>query len=667
VLFGAADLFFSAVDPSSKPTDNYVMAVDIKFEEALRLAQKADWSGAEERCRRVLENNAADINTLALLGAVLIKAERSEEAEPLLLQVIALEPEFAKPCGDLASLYMQSGNYEGASEYFRKAADIKPDEARFLFGLGSALHELNRNSEASDAYQRYLELAPDGATLADVQALRGTGALQQAAEACGRLLAQQPDEPEVVHQFAIINGEQGRAATAERLLMRMLHLAPDSSVPLIDLAKLCSEQHRFIEAISWFEQAIALLPTDVELRLGLGRALVVVGRAEQALATFDEILKIDFIQPEAMLGRGNALRALGKASEAQGIFHLCLQHENIFPDACWSLASMRDFRFSDTELEGMQSRLESKSISDQAAVPLNFAVGKALDDREDFSAAWKYYMQGCALKRPQLQYDGVQFEVKIDSLIANYTPQLLEREPIVTSSEVRPIFILGMPRSGSTLLEQILASHSKVEGTTELPYLKAVANRSELDQDTGKDMLTAFGKSYLRACEANRSTERPFFIDKLPDNFPYVGFIHLVLPQAIIIDARREPMATCVANLRQLYARGKEFSYDHQELGEMYLQYIRVMQHWEQVLPGKVLTVSYEELVNDTEAQIRRVLQHCGLEWEDACLQFHETERVVTTASAEQVRKPIYADSIDSWRHYESELAELAEILRPVL
>jgi tetratricopeptide (TPR) repeat protein len=643
------------------------MAVDKTFEEALGLAQKGDWSGAEERCRLALKTNASDVNVLALLGAVLIKAERFEEAEAVLLEVVALQPGFAKPCGDLASLYMQRGNYDAAREYFRKAVEIKPDERRFLLGLGSALRELNQGTEAAAAYQRYLELAPEGNTLADVQALRGSGDLQKAAEACGRLLAQEPENPEVVHLFARINGEQGREATAERLLIRMLHLAPDSSVPLIDLAHLCSEQFRFIEAIDWFQRAIKIVPADISLRLGLGRALAVVGRAEQALATFGEVLELDFIQSEALLGRGNALRALGRASEAQGVFHLCLQHDAIFPDACWSLASMRDFTFSDTELEDMQSRLQSESISDQAAVPLNFAIGKALDDREDYPAAWKYYLQGSERKRSQLQYDGVQFQLTIDSLIATYDQQMLQREPIVTTADVRPIFILGMPRAGSTLLEQILASHSKVEGTTELPYLRAVANRSQMDQDTGKDMLTAFGKSYLRASEANRSTQRPFFIDKLPDNFPYVGFIHLVLPQAIVIDARRDPMDTCVANLRQLYARGKEYSYDQLELGEMYLQYLRVMQHWEQVLPGKVLTVHYEDVVKDTEQQIKRILEHCGLEWEDACLQFHETERVVTSASAEQVRKPIYTDSVGSWRHYESELGELMEILKPVL
>jgi tetratricopeptide (TPR) repeat protein len=532
-----------------------------------------------------------------------------------------------------ASVSMQRRDYAAASEGFRRALEINADQPKPLFGLS--------------------------------QALRALGDLPGAADACGRLLAQRPEDPLVVRLLAMITAEQGRAPAAERLLLRMVELAPESAMPLTDLANLCSDQHRFIDAIDWFQRAVELAPADVGLQLGLARCLSVVGRAQGAYDAYARCLSLEENHAVALLGSGNALRALGRSEEARVVFQQCLLREDLYADACWSLASMRDYQFSEAELETMQAVREREQTTAPAAIALDFAIGKALDDRGNYSPAWAHYQAGSEEKRAQLQYDGVDFQLRMDKQISTYDQQCFQRPTAAVESEVTPIFIVGMPRAGSTLLEQILASHSQVEGTSELPFLKRIAGQAQVDGDTSTDTLAAFGQAYLRASEASRNTQCRYFIDKLPDNFPYVGFIHLIMPQAIVIDARRNPLDTCVANLRQLYAAGKEFTYDPLELGEMYLQYLRLMQHWERVLPGKVLTVNYEDVVQDTEQQVRRLLQHCGLEWEDACLRFHETDRVVTTASSEQVRKPVYTDSVGSWRHYESELGELMEILEP--
>ncbi len=336
---------------------------------------------------------------------------------------------------------------------------------------------------------------------------------------------------------------------------------------------------------------------------------------------------------------------------------------------------MRTYEFSDVQLASMSRCRMKEGITSHDAIQLDFAIGKALDDRSEYDAAWAHYVSGNDRKRNETRYDGAEFESGIDRTISIYREELLDREPMSKPLESTPIFIIGMPRSGSTLLEQILASHHLVEATAELPYLGEIAsplswpgNAMGLSQMStlGDAALSRLGAKYLSATMAHRHEQKPYFIDKLPSNFSYVGFIHLVLPEAIVIDARRQPLDTCVANFRQLYAQGKEFSYDLVELAEMYLQYVRIMKHWEKVLPGKVLTVHYENMVTDTEHQIRGIVEHCGLEWDEACLDYEATGRIFSTASSEQVRQPIYNSSIGFWRHYERDLAELIENLEPL-
>jgi len=651
------------------------MQPDTRFKEAVRLAGSGDLGRAETLCRKALQADAQDVNMLALLGAILLRGSRLDEAEQRLLEAIAMAPEFAKPHEDLAVLYMHGEKFALAAEYFRKAADIDATQASVFFGLSHALHKLGHTAMASDAYTKFLKLSPDSNSLAQVVSLRQSGDLAKARVECGRLLAREPDNLPAMRQLAMIAAQEGQSPEAERLLLRMAALSPGSILPVKDLANFFADQHRYVEAIAWYERAIELAPADPDMRLGLAQSLSVVGKADVALDAYSACLDLDSKQTAAMLGRGHALRALGRSSEAIEVYRQCLRHEDVFAHACWSLAGMANYAFSDEELVNMRARRRASGNSDVAVTHLDFAIAKAMDDLARYADAWPHYVAGNARQRAAAQYDGVDFETGIDTLINTYTEAFCQRKSGSRTDQSCPIFVLGMPRSGSTLIEQILASHSQVEGTTELPYLKDLAIPLHAGSgttpapivDTGDDRLNALGERYLEASAIHRPEKKPYFVDKLPDNFPYVGFIQLILPHAIVIDARREPLDTCVANFRQLFARGKEFSYDLGEMGEMYLQYLRIMQHWDDVLAGKVLTVHYEDVVQDTEQQIRRVLAHCGLEWEDACLDFSNTPRTITTASSEQVRQPIYTGSIGYWRHYEANLKELREILQPIL
>jgi len=325
----------------------------------------------------------------------------------------------------------------------------------------------------------------------------------------------------------------------------------------------------------------------------------------------------------------------------------------------------------------MAHRLENETLTVQSEVNFRFALAKAYEDRGDFEKAWQYYESGNARQRAEVAYDPVQTETMNDRLINVFSREFLESRRGGGCKDPAPIFILGLPRSGSTLLEQILASHSQVEGTSELPYLGRVAtwlNRNRADgvnypeavRELGSEHFASLGEDYLKQAQMHRQLGAPRFIDKMPNNFPNVGFLSLILPEAKIIDARRHPLDACLSCYRQLFAKGQNFTYDLTEIGEYYLQYQRMMDHWAEVLPGRVLTLQYEEVVGDFESQVRRLLEFCDLPWEDACLRFYESDRPVRTPSAEQVRQPIYDRSVGHWRHYEPYLGELIETIAPI-
>jgi len=335
---------------------------------------------------------------------------------------------------------------------------------------------------------------------------------------------------------------------------------------------------------------------------------------------------------------------------------------------------LRTCSFSDEDIDRMTALRESTDAMNIDHSFIDFALGKAMDDRKSYDQAWRFYLEGNATRRKFVEYDSARFRSRIDAIIEGVDEDLLQPGEPVPPQAVVPIFVLGMPRSGSTLIEQILASHSEVEATLELPYMQGLGKRymfSDANRlpiaDLETDQLQAIGDQYLKAAELHRTKSKPFFIDKLPDNFAYIGLIAMALPGAKIIDARRNPIDTCIGNFRQSFGKGKEFSYDLAELANHCIQYRRIMAHWERVLPGRVLTVNYESLVENTEAEIRRILSYCDLPWQQACLNFHQSNREVTTASAEQVRQPIYRSAMGFWKNYEGHLDELIDTLAPII
>jgi tetratricopeptide (TPR) repeat protein len=384
--------------------------------------------------------------------------------------------------------------------------------------------------------------------------------------------------------------------------------------------------------------------------------------------------------PGVNLTYGHALKTVGRQPDAIEAYRRAYQTKTDYGDAYWSLANLKTYRFEDAELAQMREREASPLIALEDRYHLCFALGKALEDRGDYPEAFAYYERGNQLKRDELRYTPDRLTAEMQRQRELVTREVLKRHAGAGSQAPDPIFIVGLPRAGSTLLEQILASHSQVEGTMELPNILSLAHKLERRRAAGEEPeypanlaqlsaedLTRFGEDYIRDTRIYRKEGTPFFIDKMPNNFRHIGLIRMILPNAKIIDARRSAMGCCFSGFKQLFAEGQEFTYGLKEVGTYYRDYVALMDHWDQVLPGKVLLTRYEEVVGDLEGQVRRLLDYCGLPFEQACLDFHQTDRAVRTASSEQVRQPLYTSGVDQWENFSAHLGPLRETLGPDL
>ena len=641
------------------------MQPDAQFKEVIRLISEDNLARAEAVCLELLSSDPADINLSALLGAILLKGGRLGEAESILLDVTRTAPTFAKPHQDLAILYVNREDYPAAAKYFRLATEIDPQLSAAFSGLSHVLDRLGDDRAAAEARDRYLALTPSN-TLERVIALHHKGDLKNARIECGRLLAEQPENLGAMRRLALITADQGYFKEAERMFLRVNSLAPDSIVAIMDLANLYLDQHDYLVAIEWLQQAIEKEPQDPGMHFKLAQSQLRIGYGQEALAEYLVCLSLNPGDTQAMLGRGNALRIVWRGDEAIVAYQQCLDEPAIFADACWSLSSMRTYAFSYGQLQAMIDQDGREDKTRHAATLLDFAIGKALDDRGQYDAAWQRYVAGNSRQREEIHYDGAEFESYIDSLISVYDEKLVTRGQRLESTDAIPIFIVGMPRSGSTLLEQILASHSKVYGGGELQNLN-IAIMANMDvrgypqNVSGLDpqQLELMATQYLDSL-SNISEKSAVVSDKKPDNFKLIGMIKLMFPRARVIHCCRDPLDTCLSLFKNHFSeRGPFYSYNQRELGQYYLGYQRLMCHWHSMLPGFVHDVSYERLVQDPAGGIRGLLELCGLDFEPACLDFHKSKRSVQTASAVQVRKPIYSKSVMLSQKYGAGLDEL--------
>lgn len=489
-------------------------------------------------------------------------------------------------------------------------------------------------------------------------------------------LKEAPTDVAAIRMLAEVGARLGRYGDAEKLLTRCLELAPSFTPARHNLALVQFRQGKVLDALREIETLRVDDPNNPTYRNLKAAVLSRLGDFENSIAQFEDVLRDQADQPRLWLSYGHALKTAGRTGDAIVAYRRAVTLDPQFGDGYWSLANLKTFRFERGEIEAMEAVLRDETLKEEDRFHLHFALGKALEDTADYAASFAQYKEGARRRRALIDYQPAQVSEQVQRTKALFTKDFLKARAGQGCPARDPIFVVGLPRSGSTLLEQILASHSQVEGTMELPDIAAIARElgeKKLKSETSKypevlaelppEQVAALGESYLERTRIQRRTDKPLFIDKMPNNWIHAGLIALILPNAKIIDARRDAMATCFSAFKQHFARGQAFTYDLAELGRYYRDYIELMAHFDAVAPGRIHRVRYESLVADTETEVRKVLNYCGLPFEGACLEFYATERPVRTASSEQVRQPIFRDGLDQWRNYEAWLEPLKEAL----
>jgi tetratricopeptide (TPR) repeat protein len=654
-----------------------IQEVRAAFERALTFLRAGDGVMAEQLCRDALADYPGEPNLSSLLGAALNRQGRGLEAEPLLRLALAEEPNYAKGHEELGRSLVLQGRAEEAVEHLRRALSIDPKLQSAHLSLVQALGDCGRGDEAQALMDSFLQADPARALIAKAAEHHRAGRLEEAEGVYREILQRDPRNLEALRLLGAIAISAEHYGQAEKLLKRAIELAPDFLAAWIDLARAQLERLDLPAALASIERAEQLDPRSANVQVHLANVLARSGRQADAIEAYR---KATVLQPGATagyLGLGNMLKTVGRQAEAIEAYRQATRLRPELSEAWWSLSNLKTFRFEDEEVAAMERHLESAAIPDEARAQFSFALGKALEDRGDHGRAFECYERGNRTRRALEQYDPVQTEVINERIRAVFDADFLVRHAGAGDPDPAPIFVVGLPRTGSTLVEQVLASHSQVEATHELPEIGRLIqgiNRGRSDRvaypeavrDFDARQWAALGRSYIEETRKYRR-DAPRFVDKMPNNFANVGLIALALPNARFVNTRRHPLDTCLSCYKQLFARGQPFTYDLVELGEYYLEYERMMAHWHAVLPGRVLDLQYEEMVADQAVQTRRLLAHCGLPWEDACLHYYSTERAIRTASSEQVRLPIYESSVGIWKNYARELAPLTEILQRIL
>jgi len=608
------------------------------------------------------------------LETALAHARRLLDGQPDLAlaqarEILRVVPRSAAALMIAGAAHRMKGEGDLATSAFRAATAADPGSPEAWRALGDQLHLAEDEKGGDAAYLAALRASTRDPALLQAADALARNALAEAEPILRNRLKEEPTDIGAIRMLAELAGRIGRNKDAEALLRRALELAPGFAAARHNLAIALHRQGRSEEAIGEIDQLLAQEPGHPSYTNLKAAALARLGEYEASIALYRDVL-VDYPkQPKVWMSLGHSYKTVGRQDESIDAYRRALEMQPTLGEAWWSLANLKTFRFSDADRAAMRAALETPDLDVEDRFHLEFALGKVEEDAGAYEASFRHYTEGNRGRRTLIDYDAADLSRAVDAQIGLFTPDFFAGRAGWGAETRDPIFVVSLPRSGSTLIEQILASHSQVEGTTELADIPALATRVGLEgmAKLSADEARALGEEYLDRTRIQRKTERPFFVDKMPNNWAHVGFIKLILPNATIIDARRHPLGCCFSNFKQHFARGQTFTYDLADIGHYYADYVRLMTHFDGVLPGHVHRVFYEEMVGDTEAQVRSLLAHARLPFEESCLRFHETERAVRTASSEQVRRPIFRDGIEQWRHYEEWLDPLRAALGPLV
>jgi tetratricopeptide (TPR) repeat protein len=642
------------------------------YAQALAALRAGRAQTAERQLRAIQARAPGDVNSLRLLGVALLDQDKVPAAIETLERAVSIAPQFWQARTDLARAHRSAGRLQEAREELQRIVAAVPALYAAWLAYGDVLVDLEKYADARMAYERARLTDPYARRIAEATAALVAGDRKTAELIFREILKADASHAAAVCGLAAISLTVSRGGDALRLLRHAFRQSAHLPLAWRGLCQAMVELGRLPEAEAAIRRLLKIEPENPKNWVLLGTVYTRLMRQADALPAFEEALRLNPSEVRLALSIGHAHKTLGNRRESEEAYKACLRLDPNFGEAYWSLADLKNYVFSDAEIEAMRA-LQKDDGADAEQAHLHFALGRALEQRKEYGAAFHHYASGNVRRRKTVPFDITVFENKTRRVAECFSAEFFAQRSKAGHSDRAPIFVVGLPRSGSTLIEQILASHSNVEGTFELPNVLTIVrefDHADSEHDAYPEKVRAvppeefanLGRRYIEETAPLRSG-KPHFIDKMPNNFSHVGLIHAILPNAIIIDARRHPMDSCFSTYKQHFAEGQSFSYDLDDLGRYYRCYLGLMDHWDTVLPGKVLQVRYEQLVRDPETHIRRLLSHCGLDFEPACVAFHETKRSVRTASAEQVRQPMYTSGIGHWKNFDRELEPLRRAL----
>jgi tetratricopeptide (TPR) repeat protein len=654
--------------------------LDVALGHAARLLEK-DAALAALQANEILKAVPGHPHARLILGAAHRIGGHTAQALEVLEPLAAEQPRSAPAHIELAIAQGESGRTAQAIASLRRAISLKPDSVDAWRVLADYLDAAGDSAEADRARARYLKAATKDPRLMEAAAALVENDLPRADARLRAHLARFPTDIAALRMLAEVAGRLRRYADAQSLLERCLELAPSFDAARHNYAVVLNRQGKAAAALPQVDALLAKEPRNPGYLNLKAAVLANLGNYGESIEVYEKVLKDFPQQPKIWMSYGHSLKTSGRQDDSVAAYRRAIAMQPTLGEAYWSLANLKTFRFSAAETRAIHGMLGRNDLSDEDRLHFEFSLAKALEDTGAYEESFVHYAEGNAVRKRLQPYSAEENARYVARCKQQYTAEFFARRSSAGgAASAEPIFIIGLPRAGSTLLEQILSSHSSVEGTMELPDLPQIARDLATDDKADGETpffdavealtaaeLTALGERYLESTRVYRKTSAPYFIDKLPNNWLYIGLIQLILPNAKIIDARRHPLGCCLSAFKQHFARGQNFSYDLADLGGYYRDYVDLMAHIDTVLPGRVHRVYYEDIIQETEGEIRRLLDYCGLPFEEQCLRFYENDRAVRTASSEQVRRPIFREGMDQWRHYEPWLSQLKETLGPVL
>ena len=636
------------------------------LKKALELLNNNSLNEAAEQLNTILQKDSQNIEALSLLIQISIKQSNPREALKINKLLLSVLPENKEYLEQIVKIYKYLSDNLNYIKSLENLHNIHPtiETARELSN-----QYLNNNDEeqANEIIQSFFEKNKNYADLYKGIRHAKSGRLKLAEECYKKVLSKDKNNVDALRLLGLVAYRLKNYNVAEKLFINSLQLNPYFSLAWDNLAKLYRIQNKLSKSIPAFENLIKLDSNNFEALVSLGTIYTKLARYDDGIDSYKKALLINPNNARVYLSLGHVLKTLGRRDECEKAYEDAIKHFYLSGEAYWSLANLKTYMFSDDQIKNMENALQEDMHPDEL-IQMHFALGKAYESRKDYAASFNNYQKGNWNQRKKIDYNSENQKISTDEQIDFFTTNRDLLNKHVGHSASDPIFILGLPRAGSTLIEQILSSHSQIEGTQELPNILTTSKKIRMQNETvgypqnilnlSNNEFIKLGKDYIEDTRWARSS-KPFFIDKMPNNFFHIGLIKLILPNAKIIDARRNPLDGCFSCFKQYFAKGQHFTYDLDDIARYYKDYLRLMDFWNSLYPDAIYTAQYEHIISNPETEIKSLLKYCNVDFEDSCLEFYKSNRPVKTASSEQVRQPIYKSGLDYWKNYSDNLTIL--------